>query len=193
MPTDHTALTWSAPERDERFRALFVSHHDAVAAYIRRRSSEDADDVLDETFLVAWRRLEEIPEASLPWLLGVARRMLANQRRTSRRHQALIERMWHLHEPSAYMPIESAGGDGEVLEALRTLSARDQEALALVAWEELEPAEAARSLNCSRTAFAMRLKRARRRFTRALERIEVSDSSPRMKEMLVHANAEEQP
>lgn len=184
---------WSAVERRQRFEELFRRHHDAVAAYVLRRSRQDADDVLDETFLVAWRRLEEVPEAALPWLLGVARRVLANQRRSARRRQALVERVQELPEPLPDDPLDSLAGEGRVLDALHALSLRDQEALTLVAWEGLEPGEAARALDCSRTAFAMRLKRARRRFAQALERIESREREPRSAAMITNPTAQERP
>ena len=63
------------PTRIERFDRLFAAHFDAVRAYAWRRDPATADDVAAETFLVAWRRLEDIPADSLPWLIGVARNM----------------------------------------------------------------------------------------------------------------------
>ena len=60
-----------------------------MLGYALRRTdnTDDAADVLAETFLVAWRRPDEIPpgpQARL-WLYGTARRVLANQRRAERR------------------------------------------------------------------------------------------------------------
>jgi DNA-directed RNA polymerase specialized sigma24 family protein len=65
----------------ERFACVFDEHVRAVSAYaLRRTTPAEADDVVAETFLIAWRRLNEIPPDPKPWLLGVARRALANQR-----------------------------------------------------------------------------------------------------------------
>ena len=78
----------------ERFRALFAAHRSAVLAYARRRVDPDAAaDVVAETFLVAWRRLDAVPDDALPWLYGVARKVVGNQRRAQRRSQALVERL----------------------------------------------------------------------------------------------------
>jgi Sigma-70 region 2 len=69
---------------DERFAQVFDAHFRAVSAYaLRRTTPAEAEDVVAETFLVAWRRLDELPEDPKAWLLGVARRILANQRRAA--------------------------------------------------------------------------------------------------------------
>ncbi len=159
-----------SPDRDRgtRFDALFAAHFAAVRAYVVRRSGgAPADDVLSETFLVAWRRLDSVPEDGLPWLLGVARRVLANQRRGEARRAALIGRLADaLPRPRVVEP------DGEVFgalgEAIGTLSAPEREALLLVAWEGLEPRRAARVVGCTPAAFRARLYRARRRLAAEL-------------------------
>ncbi|MBG0567354.1 sigma factor [Actinoplanes aureus] len=75
---------------EERFNRLWHEHAAAVLAYARRRVDEaQADEVVAETFVVAWRRLAEVPVAARPWLFGVARRVSANQRRSERRWDAL--------------------------------------------------------------------------------------------------------
>lgn len=77
-----------------RFRALFEAHRGAVLAYARRRvGSDTAPDVVADTFLVAWRRLDAVPPDALPWLYGVARRIVADDRRAGRRSEPLIHRL----------------------------------------------------------------------------------------------------
>src|SRR5437870_1849682 len=79
-------------ERAARFEAMFDSHAARVYAYAARRSSPDvANEVVGETFLVAWRRLDDVPPDPLPWLLNVARKVLANRRRSDRRREAFAE------------------------------------------------------------------------------------------------------
>src|SRR5580765_4438253 len=81
-------------ERGERFERLYRGYGVEVLAYLRRRATRElADDGLAETFLVVWRRLDEVPDEPRAWLLGVARRVLANQRRSVRRQGALVERI----------------------------------------------------------------------------------------------------
>ncbi len=69
-----------------RFEAMFRQHYPEVNAYVRRRTTGDAGDVVGEVFLTAWRRLDRVPADALPWLLGVARKVLANARRSEHRH-----------------------------------------------------------------------------------------------------------
>jgi RNA polymerase sigma factor (sigma-70 family) len=152
------------PERQGRFEALFAAHHAAVRSYVVRRAGGGVavDDAIADTFLVAWRRLDEVPEPARLWLLGVARRVLADQRRGLRRRRSLSQRLalassfriaW---EPPAQISAELA-------EALRKLTGHEREALMLVAWDGLTPAEGAVAAGCSAAAFRVRLHRARRR------------------------------
>jgi RNA polymerase sigma-70 factor, ECF subfamily len=156
------------PPDKRRHDALFAAHHDAVWRYaVRRVGDAGAEDVVAETFLVAWRRLDAIPEHELAWLLGVARKVIANQRRGQRRHASLAERL--AREP--VVPPESSEADvpaHAVLAALATLSERDQEVLRLVYWDGLDPSDAARALGCTAVALRVRLHRARNRMARAL-------------------------
>jgi RNA polymerase sigma-70 factor (ECF subfamily) len=112
-----------------RFDALYREHAAAVTRYVRRRcEAQGSDDVVADVFVVAWRRRDELPEDVLPWLLAVARRVLANRRRASARREALQERI--SSEP-APPPAWAQVGDGELRaatrEALRSLSPGDRE------------------------------------------------------------------
>jgi RNA polymerase sigma-70 factor, ECF subfamily len=151
-----------------RFEGLYLAHNAAVRTYVRRRvDSQDADDVVADVFVIAWRRLGDVPEDPLPWLLGVARRVMANRWRGATRAAALRDRMRFERprlESSPLMTPESL----EVLRALSAMREKDRETLLLVAWEGLEPGQAARVLGVSPNTFSARLSRARRRFERAL-------------------------
>ena len=95
-------------EPQARFEQLYGDYADRVHAYaLRRTSPAAADDVVAEVFLVVWRRLHKVPDEPLPWLLGVARRVLANQRRGDARRAALIDRMATL-APRARMAVKAA-------------------------------------------------------------------------------------
>ena len=144
------------------FRTIFDANYDAVRAYARRRCQrlEDADDVVSETFTVAWRRLREIPPGSeLPWLYGVARRVLANQRRSERRLTALVQRL-RGQPPDVVTPEHP--NTGYVIDAMARLKPDEQEVLRLAAWEELGATEIARVLGCSPNAASIRLHRAKK-------------------------------
>jgi RNA polymerase sigma-70 factor, ECF subfamily len=162
-------------ERRERFERLFDQHYRAVCAYaLRRAVPGDADDVVAETFFIAWRRLEEVPAEAKPWLLGVARRVLANQRRAAGRRAALIARVAGAAPGAADRPTGTP-----VLRALALLSGRDREVLLLTAWEGLSLEEATAVMGCSRTATKVRLHRARRRLRGKLDQLQSEPASPR--------------
>ncbi len=145
---------------------LYERHAEAVRSYALRRSTpEMADEVTAQVFLVAWRRRSAVPEDALPWLLGVARRVLADQRRAAARRNRLGER---LQSTAVEEPAEVTTQDRGLAAALGRLSAGDREVLLLRYWEELEPEQIARAMGCSRTAAAVRLHRARRRLAGAL-------------------------
>jgi RNA polymerase sigma-70 factor (ECF subfamily) len=134
-----------------------------VRAYVLRRTApEAADDVVADVFLVAWRRLDEVPADPLPWLLGTARRVLANRRRSQQRAFALRDRLVSEPASGAAAP---AGTDHRVAGAL---AERDRELLMLIAWEGLSVTEAAEVLGVRAGTVAVRLHRARQRFARAL-------------------------
>lgn len=154
------------PDRARRLEALFVEHSRAVRAYVLRRiDPATADDVVSEVFVVAFRRLDEVPAEPLPWLLATARRILANHRRGVGRRDAAATHLARL-SPGAWHD-ETLAGSG-VIAGLARLSDRDREVLLLVAWEDLDPASAAMVLGCSRATFAVRLHRARRRLAAAM-------------------------
>jgi len=144
---------------DDRFTGLYRSHVNAVRAYAWRRGPQAADDVVAETFLVAWRRLDEVPVADpLPWLIAVARNVRLNLRRGDRRRSALAERLAPAAEPD---PPPTTGG--HLAAALAELPEQDREMLLLDAWEGLDNAAIAQVLGCSRANVAVRKSRARRR------------------------------
>jgi RNA polymerase sigma factor (sigma-70 family) len=167
--------------RKERFRAIYVSNYARVLGYALRRTQtpDDAADVVSETFLAAWRRLDDVPhgEEARLWLYGVARRVLANHRRGGVRRTRLGDRL--RQELSVRQANAAANADSTVDEQLGWLRAafdslrpRDQEAIALVAWEGLRTEQLARALGCSPNAAKIRLHRARKRFAAELARLQ---------------------
>lgn len=148
----------------QRLEALWNAHQRQVHGYaLRRTDPASADDVLAETFAVAWRRVRDVPDDALPFLLATARRVLANQRRGDERRDALTDRLQA--GAAAQAP---ALPDGTLANALGRLPQSDVELLLLVAWEGLSGAEAARVVGCTTAAVHVRLHRARRRLAHAL-------------------------
>jgi RNA polymerase sigma factor (sigma-70 family) len=161
-------------QAEARFEHIYATHGRAVLAYAVRRTADpqDAADVVAEAFLVAWRRLDDVPsndEARL-WLYGVARRVLANQQRTERRRERLAERLSR-ELPAALEDVPlPPPGTGAARAALAELDPMDQEILRLAGWEELSPREISLTLGISQVAARSRLHRARRRLRLALQR-----------------------
>jgi RNA polymerase sigma factor (sigma-70 family) len=159
-------------EAEARFSRLYEENWEDLLDYARRRAAtpEDAADLVAETFLVAWRRLGNVPPGARTrlWLFGVARRLLANQRRGELRRDRLADR---LRGELATAVASDAAPDpaGSVVGALERLEEKDREVLLLAGCEELQPAEIAAVLGISAVAARSRLHRARRRFIRALE------------------------
>ncbi len=130
-----------------------------------------ADDVVAEVFVVCWRRFDEIPADPLPWLLGVARHVLATLRRAEHRREALHVRLLHSETSTEQSPVRG-GGDGVLGAALERLSEGDRELLLLVAWEGLSTSEVASVLELRPSTTRVRLMRARRRLRVELARAE---------------------
>lgn len=162
------------------FERFYGTHRRHVVAYCRRRAeAADALEAADETFLVAWRRWDDIPGRDEPrraraWLYGVAYRLLGNQRRGQRRRRALTSRIAGLRAtrpvPTPEPAVLQTEEQREVIAALATLPDRDQEVLRLTTWEELSHPEIATVLGTTPDAVAQRAHRARRRLAAALDR-----------------------
>jgi RNA polymerase sigma-70 factor (ECF subfamily) len=172
-------------DREARFHRLCEAHTAAVLAYaLRRVPRDDAADAVAETFLVAWRRLDDVDESgALPWLYAIARRVLLSQQRSTRRQQAIAAKV-AAAEPPPVAESSAAPGSERLLDALAGLSEREREVLMLTAWEELSSAEAARVLGCSATACRIRLHRARMRLRARLaeEPVDLTARSARTEE-----------
>lgn len=167
--------------RDAVIAALFEAHFEPLLAYARRRTPQlsDAEDLVAETFSVAWRRLDRLPQAreqQLPWLYGVARHLLANQRRGVARRLRLMERL-----RSTFIAPPGRDPVPEVVAAVAALPERDQELLRLIAWEGLTHAEVALVLGISPNAVAIRVHRARERLRRSLKGLSPTRTSPERK------------
>ncbi|KJE76739.1 RNA polymerase sigma factor [Ferrimicrobium acidiphilum] len=159
-------------ERKGRFDALYRSTRAKILAYALRRvpSTEDAADVLAETFTIAWRRLDQVPEGdgALLWLYGVARNVIRNDLRSRQRRSQLMGRIAR-HVPEAKWSVVARDEERLVaLACLQGLHEDDQEVLMLTAWEGLAPVAVAKVLACSPGAARARIHRARRRLDQAI-------------------------
>jgi RNA polymerase sigma factor (sigma-70 family) len=156
-----------------RFESCFREHHARLLAFTMRRVSgrEIAEDVVADTFAVAWRRRDCIPDGALPWLYAIAANVIAEQYRSTRRGHDLGLRLAHEAGAGApgYDPAESLARRDAFAAAFAHLAEREREVLRLVAWDGLDVREAARVLGCSPGAFRVRLHRARRKLAKRLD------------------------
>jgi RNA polymerase sigma-70 factor (ECF subfamily) len=144
----------------QRFEQIYEQHLDAVRAYVRRRAPESVvDDVVADVFVVALRRIDDVPRNALPWLYGVARKTLANERRKQHSFPIAVD---VAHEPEPVGDLQLAG-------AFAALSDGDREILRLVAWEGLSLRDAARVLDCTPVAARVRYHRAKARLRAQLD------------------------
>jgi RNA polymerase sigma-70 factor (ECF subfamily) len=155
----------------DRFEQMYRRHFRPVLRYaLARLEPERARDVAAETFLIAWRRLGELPPEPAAWLFAVARKVIAGQLRADARRAALSTRLTIVHARGGdgADPAEEFAQRDSALSALARLSEPDREILLLIAWDGLPPPLAASVLGISRLNFAVRLHRARKRLAVAL-------------------------
>lgn len=166
---DHVADWWH--RYAHRVQAYAMRHVDAHAA----------QEVVSETFLVAWRRQGDTPDDVLPWLIGVARNVIRNEHRSARRVQALASRLDAVARRDAVVPaVDAAVAEREhVLNALSRLPEKQREAVFLVAWDGLDREQAAQVSGCRVGTFDVRLSRARRRLEELLATDDLGPADPR--------------
>lgn len=183
----HGSLSRNSVSRQDSYAALYRATHHDILRFVGRRIGAGiplsvAEDITADTFLIAWRRFSEIPTElsdARAWLFGVARNCLLNEKRSLSRQGALQVRIADdaivaANRPSGALP-ESATQSHEqqvvsrldLAAAWNSLTARDQEVLALLIWENLTSEQAGKVLGISGPNFRMRLTRARNNFRKA--------------------------
>lgn len=170
--------------QDTRFAEVYERFFRQVYGYCLRRTSPDrVDDVVAETFMVAWRRIDDVPEgdSALPWLYGVAYRVLGSHFRGRSRQRRLAEKLISVGiEPVAstedYLVMSEEST--QVLDAIARLKDTDQEILKLTVWEELSHAEIADALGIGVGAVKQRALVARKNLTREYKRLEKKRTKP---------------
>ncbi|MBT8166405.1 MAG: sigma-70 family RNA polymerase sigma factor [Acidimicrobiia bacterium] len=162
---------------EAEFRMLYDRHYDAIHSYfLRRTDTSSAPDLTAEVFLVAWRRIDDVPrgEDTLLWLYGVAANMAAHHRRSSARGARLETRLRSVPSNGTEEPepqvVRRAEYD-QVLAATARLRPADQEILRLAAWEELPHDQISRLLGCSVAAVDQRIHRAKKRLAKEFARV----------------------
>ena len=152
--------------REHEFIALHAEHFTRVYHYIAYRINDQAraEELAADVFRIVWeKRLDEPP--GIGWLIATARNVLGNEYKGRRRREQLIERL-----TEEVRTRDAGAGDGQraaVADVLTRLNDRDREVLMLSYWDGLSTAELAQSLECSPSAAAVRLHRARKAFAKA--------------------------
>ncbi len=152
-------------ERDADFARLFSEHQRALLRYVFRRLNDHAscEDVVVETFEVAWRRWGELPprDRELPWLYSIALRLLSNNQRSRDRRWRLLTRLAR----ERHEDIEDENSDHVfrelLIEPLASLRTDERELLEFVYWEELSYRDISEILDISENAVGIRLHRAK--------------------------------
>ncbi len=158
---------------DDRLTRLVEQHAGAVGDYLRRRlfplDGSDLDLLVAETFVIVWRRITVVPdgEGERPWIIGVARHVLQNAQRSTRRRRSYEDRV--RSRMTAASAEEGVVARDRVRSALARLSPADREILQLSAWDGLDATAIAAVLDITTNAAAVRLSRATGRFRAALE------------------------
>lgn len=168
-------------DRTLRFERLYDRYHAQVLAYaVRRVARSEAEDACAETFLVAWRRIDEVPDAdgSLPYLYAIAARTLANRRRSSWRRRRLLSKARRAEVRDPNDPVAMVlrrDQDRSIEAAVLDLPAKYRDVVMLYAWDDLTRAQIASMMGISKSAVDQRIHRAYRRLARSL-RHELSDA-----------------
>ncbi|MGW1211547.1 RNA polymerase sigma factor [Streptomyces sp. NPDC002499] len=185
-------MTEEEARRKQRARFEGLAH--VVAAplhrYLLRRARPDlVDDILAETMLVLWRRIDDVPGAGtdsvpepddvLPWCYGVARGCLSNARRADGRRLRLMERLIRTQEAR---PPAGDTDHSDLHAALDTLATLDREVLQLWAWEGLAPRQIADVTGMTSNAVSIRLHRAKKKLAAQLGRKDTDRSGHRTDE-----------
>ncbi len=149
--------------------ALYEDHADAVMSYcLRHLAPSAAEDAVSDSFLIAWRKLDEVPLEPRGWLIVTARNTIRNRYRTQARALALEDRLRQITRLAADPADVTAERRADLLTALKSLTDDEREAILLVSWDGLTGGEAARALGCTHGALRVRVHRARQKMAAAL-------------------------
>jgi len=161
-------------QRPATFAELFDRHARAVNAFATYRVGRHAaEDVLSETFLVAFRRRADFDtdaESAAPWLLGIASRLIRRQRAVEAKQWRSFAASVSQHEQSTLGGLDDALTRVDAEREVATLRARiaalaprDRETLLLYAWQGMSYDEVAVALGVPVGTVRSRLNRVRRR------------------------------
>lgn len=160
----------------DRFEKCYLEDAAAILRYARYRVGVDhAEDVVADTFAVAWQKLDQVPDPAKPWLLATARRVSANHLRARRRERERRGEVGDFLADLSLSGTDLVDHHRDLITAIKVLAPLDREALLLVTWCDLTNTEAAKVMESSVTAFNVRLHRARKRLQRVVRESELPE------------------
>lgn len=170
MTTD-SSIIHASSESPGAFTALYDKYARMIFRYAARRAGESAaEDVMAETFLVAFEKRESFDhtwEDARPWLFGIATNLLRKHHRTEAKMLKVLAKSSgrESYEDSSERiaeQLDAAVATTALAGALRKLSAEDRECILLYAWAELTYEGIAAATNVPIGTVRSRLNRARR-------------------------------
>lgn len=165
-----TTTTAKQETAEDRFRDLYHQTSPRVYAYLRRQTTQDeAESVLSDVYLKAWRHFDSLEANPMGWLITAAKTTLLDHWRAKQRQDRLADDFAALARHESVAAVEGLALDRTLmLQALRQLSDNDREALLLVGWDGLDHQSAADAAGCTVSAFTARINRARTRLVELL-------------------------
>ncbi|WP_181763675.1 RNA polymerase sigma factor [Streptomyces albidus (ex Kaewkla and Franco 2022)] len=176
-PLEDSVLVQASQTDPQRFAELYDRHAPDIHRYAARRLGETtADDVVAETFLVAFRRRDRFDPsrgAARPWLYGIASNLIAGHRRSEvMQYRVLaktaVDPVVEGHHERSDSRVAAAAVTRQLGAALARLSKGDRDVLLLIAWESLTYDEVAQALEIPVGTVRSRLNRARKKVRKAL-------------------------
>ena len=171
--SDEELWRFAAADDRDAFEALFARHVTAVYNHCFRRTGSwsAAEDLVSIVFFKAWQQASRVRFAGasvLPWLLAVANNACRNHERSQRRHARLLSRIPPPlpvadHAPDIDDRIDDERRMKNILEAMSTLSAADQDVLTMCDWAGLSYADVSTALGIPIGTVRSRLSRGRER------------------------------
>lgn len=180
---DDGALIERSRDEPEHFAGLFDRHAAEIHRYVVRRLGVSiADDLVSETFLVAFRRRARYDTAradARPWLYGIVTRLIADYRRTeARTYRALartgVDPVADGLDDTVASRVTAQSTRRALAGAFARLAKRDRDVLFLFAWQNLSYEDIAEALAIPVGTVRSRLNRARRVARDALNETDTS-------------------
>ncbi|MHB8380291.1 MAG: RNA polymerase sigma factor [Acidimicrobiales bacterium] len=152
-------------ETTREYTRLVREHSRVLLRYSLRRLDDptSCEDVVAETFLIAWRRWDDLPAPGreLPWLYGIAFRVVSNYRRSRDRRDRLYTRLAFERDRQSEREGEDDPDTQLILRAIRELRTSERELLEFVYWERLTYRDIALIVGVSENAVGIRINRAK--------------------------------